>query len=145
MTPKDTHKTQSNTERQNTMNTNTATATSAAKARKIRTVKTGNVGRPAYVLNFPRGKFNTAKAFEANAGVCHLTIRQGIDKAVAAGTLTKLKEVKTTGKAGRPSFLFISTAQLTAASANLSKAKSKAKVVAPSPETVAADSTPAVA
>lgn len=144
MTPKVTHKTQSNTERQNTMNT--ATATSATKSRKIRTVKTGNVGRPAYVLNFPRGKFNTAKAFAANDGVCKLTVRQGIDKAVAAGTLTKLKEVKTTGKAGRPSFLFISTAQLSAASANLSKAKSKAKTVAPATaETVAADSTPTVA
>lgn len=140
MTPKVTQ-THSNTERQNTMNTATAT-----KSRKIRTVKTGNVGRPAYVLNFPRGKFNTAKAFDANAGVCKLTVRQGIDKAVAAGTLTKLKEVKTTGKAGRPSFLFISTAQLTAASANLSKAKSKAKTVAPATaEMVAADSTPAVA
>jgi len=68
--------------------------------------KWGTVGAPPKAVKFPRGKFTIKKLFALNQGVCELTLRKRIDAAVAAGTITQLKETVRQDGVGRPNFLF---------------------------------------
>ena len=94
------------------MNKSTKSTKSALKTRK-----TGLVGRPAYVLNFPRGAFTYADAFAANPKVCKLTVRNRVNEKVGEKFLTRLDRTVKTGEPGKPAFLFIRTAMALAAEA----------------------------
>lgn len=114
--------------------------------KSVKTVKTtkGTVGAPEKEMKFPRGKFTTSdvKALNpktATGGVCGLTVINRIEKLVKAGQLIQLKETRKAAKAGRPSFLFMTSAMYEAAQA---RKKAKTESVATVETTPVVESVP---
>jgi hypothetical protein len=68
------------------------------------------VGRPAAVINYPRGIFTMKDLFNLNKDVCALTCIKHVQSDLDTKTLTLLKDTIKTGKVGKPAFRYIRTA-----------------------------------
>ena len=88
------------------------------------------VGRPAAVLQFPRGAFTVAELAALNPTVCTLTVRNKITAGLAEKFLVRLDKVEMTGEAGRPAYRYIRKSVADASKSRKGKAKAKAKAPA---------------
>lgn len=91
------------------------------KNTKSTTVK--SVGAPAKSITFPTGKFTFAELVAANPHMCGLSARNKLMKALDTRFLTKLPDVITSDKPGRPQFTY--TITVSVKSSVKSKVKSK--------------------
>ena len=86
---------------------------------KVKVSRTGERGRPAFVINIPRGAFTIKQLEKANPSVCTLTLRQNVSDFLSRNVLTRLESAQS-GKRGKPLHRFIRSsvmAQLEAARA----------------------------
>jgi len=92
-------------------------------------VKTGKRGRPAIILNFPRGKFTVNDLVELNPHVkCRLSIYNHAKKLVKKGILRYTGETVKTGGVGKPLNVFQTMASYRAS--RTLKARNKATKLA---------------
>jgi len=111
-----------------------------AKARKSLKGKWGHIGAPPKPMRFPGRPFIMAALFALNKGLCELTVRKNVDKAIETGLLVELTPLPQKGGAvGRPKSRFVLKSKFNAAKMTLRPAKTVTTPVA----TVTSTPTPA--
>jgi hypothetical protein len=104
------------------------------------------VGRPAAVLQFPRGAFTVAELAALNPTVCTLTVRNHIKEGLEGKFLVRMDKAVMTGEAGRPAHRYIRKSVADAFKARKGKAKAPAtvtvEVATVAPATAAVEAAP---